>query len=150
MDEAEYQVGRTAPHNQEAERAVVGALLIDPLRVPEAAEHLKPDDFFGKRYGIVYEALDTKLDRTVALKLLPAAALGSEDDRIKRFGHDQVSTFGIGQELDARGWRGLYRALIAQGSADSFLAWAISLSSPSFASSTMWPTSVMFITWRTS
>jgi serine/threonine protein kinase len=33
--------------------------------------------------GIVYKAEDTKLDRTVALKVLPAAALSSEDDRIR-------------------------------------------------------------------
>ncbi len=35
--------------------------------------------------GVVYKALDTTLDRIVALKVLPAAALSSDDDRARFF-----------------------------------------------------------------
>ncbi|MBL3599866.1 MAG: DNA helicase RecQ [gamma proteobacterium endosymbiont of Lamellibrachia anaximandri] len=43
---------------------------------------------------------------------------GKEDDRIQRFGHDQLSTFGIGADLSISEWRSLFRQLIAQGYLD--------------------------------
>ena len=39
--------------------------------------------------------------------------LGIENDRIIQFGHDRVSTFGIGGEYDSRTWRAILRQLIA-------------------------------------
>jgi ATP-dependent DNA helicase RecQ len=41
--------------------------------------------------------------------------LGKSDDRIRRWGHDRVSTFGIGKDLTEEEWRGLFRQLIARG-----------------------------------
>ena len=41
--------------------------------------------------GIVYRATDTKLNRTVALKVLPAAALSSDDDRARFFREAQAA-----------------------------------------------------------
>jgi len=41
--------------------------------------------------------------------------LGKDDERIRRFGHDQLSTFGIGKELDNNEWRGVFRQLISRG-----------------------------------
>jgi ATP-dependent DNA helicase RecQ len=41
--------------------------------------------------------------------------LGKESDRIFQFRHHQVSTYGIGKELNATEWRTLYRQLIARG-----------------------------------
>ncbi len=38
---------------------------------------------------------------------------GSETDRIKQLGHDQLSTYGIGRDLDSRAWRGVFRQLVA-------------------------------------
>ncbi len=39
---------------------------------------------------------------------------GSDNERIKQFGHDQLSTYGIGKEHSATEWRGLFRQLISR------------------------------------
>ncbi len=57
----------------------------------------------GQRFGVSY---------------LVDVLLGKSNDRIQRFGHDQISTYGIGDELNATQWRGLYRQLIARGLLD--------------------------------
>ncbi len=41
--------------------------------------------------------------------------LGKENDRILKFGHHQVSTYGIGIDHSAAQWRTVYRQLIAHG-----------------------------------
>ncbi|GJM02779.1 MAG: ATP-dependent DNA helicase RecQ [Rhodomicrobium sp.] len=54
----------------------------------------------GQRFGVAY-----------MVKILR----GAVDDRIVSNGHDQVSTFGIGKSLDGKGWRSVFRQLIARG-----------------------------------
>ena len=41
--------------------------------------------------------------------------IGKRTDKVDRFRHDQVSTFGIGTSLDAAAWRSVYRQLVAAG-----------------------------------
>jgi ATP-dependent DNA helicase RecQ len=41
--------------------------------------------------------------------------LGEATEKVVRFGHDKLPTFGIGTELDKKGWRAVIRQLIAQG-----------------------------------
>ncbi|MDR3388488.1 MAG: DNA helicase RecQ [Rudaea sp.] len=38
---------------------------------------------------------------------------GEDDERVRALGHDSLSTFGIGAELDARQWRSVFRQLVA-------------------------------------
>ncbi|WED21381.1 DNA helicase RecQ [Vibrio sp. JC009] len=52
----------------------------------------------GQRFGVTY---------------LTNVLLGKSDERMIRFGHDKVSTFGIGTELNANQWKGVFRQLIA-------------------------------------
>jgi ATP-dependent DNA helicase RecQ len=41
--------------------------------------------------------------------------LGGETARIRQLGHDQLSVYGIGRELDRGQWRSLFRQLLALG-----------------------------------
>ena len=40
---------------------------------------------------------------------------GAETERILRLGHNRLKTFGVGTELDRRGWLSVFRQLVAQG-----------------------------------
>ena len=54
----------------------------------------------GQRFGVNY---------------LVDVLLGKDNERIRNVGHDKLTTFGIGKELDQNAWRNLYRQLIAHG-----------------------------------
>src|SRR5579884_3325511 len=41
--------------------------------------------------------------------------LGNATERVVRFGHQRLKTFGVGSELDRRGWLSVLRQLVAQG-----------------------------------
>ena len=54
----------------------------------------------GQRFGVSY-----------LIKVL----LGTTDERIIQNNHDQISTFGIGQDVSDKEWRSIFRQLIARG-----------------------------------
>jgi ATP-dependent DNA helicase RecQ len=54
----------------------------------------------GQRFGVNY---------------LVDVLLGKDNERIRQFGHDRISTHGIGDELSSGEWRTLFRQLIARG-----------------------------------
>ena len=54
----------------------------------------------GQRFGVNY---------------LIDVLLGRDDERMRRFGHDKISTFGIGTELAEKEWRAVFRQLVARG-----------------------------------
>ena len=54
----------------------------------------------GQRFGVVH---------------LIEVLRGGESERIRQFGHDKLSTYGIGTDLDVKAWRGVFRQLVAAG-----------------------------------
>jgi replicative DNA helicase len=59
--------GKIPPHNEEAERALLGALLVEPMRIPEVAESLQPGDFFNPRHNAIYETLVALTERSAPI-----------------------------------------------------------------------------------
>ncbi|GGO87474.1 ATP-dependent DNA helicase RecQ [Marinobacterium nitratireducens] len=41
--------------------------------------------------------------------------IGQASDKVRERGHDRISTFGIGKELDRNQWRSVFRQLVARG-----------------------------------
>jgi ATP-dependent DNA helicase RecQ len=54
----------------------------------------------GQRFGVNY---------------LIDVLMGKDDERMRRFGHDKSTTFGIGKDVSQTEWRGIFRQLISRG-----------------------------------
>jgi replicative DNA helicase len=65
--------GRVAPHNEDAERAVLGALLLDPERIPDVCEIVRAEDFFARRNRLVFEACTAISEKASVVDLLSVA-----------------------------------------------------------------------------
>jgi ATP-dependent DNA helicase RecQ len=61
----------------------------------------------GQRFGAVY-LIDVLTGRTT--------------ERMERFGHHRIKTFGAGQEMEPNQWHSVYRQLLAAGYLDTDLA----------------------------
>lgn len=54
-----------------------------------------------------------RTDQRFGVTYLIEVLLGADSDRIRNFGHDQVSTFGIGADLSKSEWQNIFRQLVA-------------------------------------
>lgn len=55
MDEAVLK--RVLPHSIEAEQSVIGSMLMDKEAITIACEQISGEDFYGKQYGILFDAM---------------------------------------------------------------------------------------------
>lgn len=54
-----------------------------------------------------------RTDERFGMNYLIDVLLGAENDRMRQFGHDAISTFGIGQEYSRAEWQNIFRQLVA-------------------------------------
>jgi replicative DNA helicase len=55
---------RTLPHNAEAERTVLGAILVDNAAFNSAAEVLNRDDFYREAHRRIFDAMAALSERS--------------------------------------------------------------------------------------
>lgn len=65
---------RIPPHNLEAERAVLGSILLERESLPRALEVLRPADFYKEGHRKIFEAMIALFDRTEPVDHLTLAA----------------------------------------------------------------------------
>ena len=53
--------------------------------------------------------------QTYGVNYIVDVLLGKDNERIRRAGHLNLTTYGIGKEYDAKQWRAIFRQLVAQG-----------------------------------
>ena len=50
-------IKRTMPHSQEAERSIIGSMIMDREAILVASEIIKGEDFYQRQYGVIFEAM---------------------------------------------------------------------------------------------
>ena len=66
----ESVIKRIPPHNIEAERAVIGSMIMDGDAVQIASELLTEEDFYSGQYGILFRALVELYQRGIGADLV--------------------------------------------------------------------------------
>lgn len=61
------------PHNDEAERVLIGAMLIDPTNTGEVLARVQRDDFFKDHHRLIFDAAVSVFEKTEKLDLLVLA-----------------------------------------------------------------------------
>jgi len=65
--------GKIPPHNLEAERAVLGAVLLEPVMIPRAIELLTPEEFYKEGHRKIYAAMVRLFERSEPADVLTVA-----------------------------------------------------------------------------
>ena len=66
----EEVIKRTMPHSIEAERSVIGSMMMNSEAVAAAHEILTEDDFYGRQYGLLFKAMVEMYTSGVAVDLM--------------------------------------------------------------------------------
>lgn len=76
----------TQPHSSEAERTVLGALLLDPDAIIKVSDFLKAEDFYDPTYRKIYSAILVLHENHEPIDFVTVTAKLSKDEKIQNAG----------------------------------------------------------------
>lgn len=75
---------KVLPHNDEAEKSVLGAILIDKNAIISVSEILAPEDFYNETNGIIYDAMLILYDERKPIDLLTLTSQLKKSKKLKQ------------------------------------------------------------------
>lgn len=86
--EPNHQVSglRVPPQNVEAERSILGAILLDKDAIIKVADIITYEDFYDSRHGIVYEAMANLFEKRMPIDIVTLSEILESAGKIKQVG----------------------------------------------------------------
>ncbi|MBR3233617.1 replicative DNA helicase [Candidatus Saccharibacteria bacterium] len=78
--------GRVQPQDLEAERSLLGSILISDTTFPDIVERVRPGDFYDKNHNAIYQAMLRLYDAQRPIDLLTIKSELSADGQLKKIG----------------------------------------------------------------
>jgi len=82
----ELTKGRTLPHNLEAEKSVLGAILLDNNAINPAAELITSEDFYGEAHRFIFAAMCSLSEESLPIDAVTLAERLGRGDQLERAG----------------------------------------------------------------
>ena len=70
MADKNIPAGKIPPQNIDAEKSLLGAILIDEDTLADISEHVKPHDFYDKRHAVIFDAVMRLYEKNKPVDLL--------------------------------------------------------------------------------
>lgn len=84
---------RIPPHNKEAEESVLGSILIDRDAVIKIADWLHAEDFYERKYSLIYEAMMDLFAKTDPIDVLSVTNRLREKKQLEDIGGEPTVTY---------------------------------------------------------
>lgn len=86
MAKKEVSAGKIPPQNLDAEKSLLGAVLIDEEVLADILEHVRADDFYEKRHGVVFGAMTRLYEKHKPVDLLTLTDELNKKDELELVG----------------------------------------------------------------